>query len=45
LDLWNSDTKKPFWPEDAGYVDSIFEDNTTIESAKKPEYTNCVNIE
>jgi len=33
LEFWNSDAKKPFWPESAGSIDSIFFDNTTVESA------------
>jgi len=33
LEFWNSDAKKPFWPESAGSIDSILFDNTTVESA------------
>jgi len=45
LEFWNSDAKKPFWPESAGSIDSVYFDNTTVESARDPEYTNCVTTE
>lgn len=42
MELWQSDSKKAFWPQDATKVDSVLEDNTVIESAKEVEYSDCV---